>query len=344
MQYVPHYREHLLRQLGEHCALTVTALPCSNFDLIEPEHRQGYEYIEGGASPALERFGVRWMSWERAIVRQGWDVIICTEDLHFPHRYVMFMGWLVTRRGRPRWIWWGHFQGRSRSRALRRLRSWLVKTSDGALTYTEEIRARLIAAGCPPDRVVSANNSEVLAADVQPLPPHTPTDRLNVLFVGRNIPHKRVDRLIEAAGRLPFLRVRLVGPGMERLEPLVSQAGVTERVELHGVKTGDRLLDDLDWCHLVASPGHLGLLVATAARAGRPIVVDSSSEHAPEAVIARGAEQPFIDFSSPRAVDRFFTQALDNAVPLADLGSRLAEHVRTSYTIEESVRRIRSLL
>ena len=161
----------------------------------------------------------------------------------------------------------GHFQGSRNWMVLKLLRRFLINSSDGALTYTEELRRMLLDLGCRSEKVVSANNSDVKKQEVIALPLPSMENGLNVLFVGRHLKQKRVERLIDLAGRVSYIRVRLIGPGMESLKTVIKKRGLANRVSFFGPKTDEDLKEDFFWCHLVANPGSLGLLVLSTSSA-----------------------------------------------------------------------------
>ena len=225
---------------------------------------------------------------------------------------------------------------------LNYIRRFLINNSNGALTYTEEVRKRLIDLGCNPKKIISSNNSDVSEREIHPLPFPPIDTRLNVLFVGRLLKHKQIERLINLLERLSFVYVRLIGPGMESLRGVIERRGLAGRVSISEAKTGENLYRDFLWCHLVANPGHLGLLVISAAKHGRAIVVDNQSRHAPEALIAKEAGQPFISWGNEGDVDGFFRKAYAGELPLKGWGLTLAGYVRTHYTIEHCIDRFTS--
>jgi glycosyltransferase involved in cell wall biosynthesis len=344
MQYAPHYREELLRQLALRCDLTVSATPCRDYELLEPSQRAGYRYVELRGVPPLRRLGWHLLPGELGLACRGWDVICCVEDMHFPLRYLVFFLWLLRpRERRPRWIWWGHFVGRRRHRLLFALRRFLIYASDGALTYTEEMRAMLIANGCPAGKIVSMNNSHLPAAEIAPAPFPPTTEELRLLYVGRNVPNKRLERILDLAKRHDFIRARLIGPGMDALAAAAAEAGLASRIELLGPRTGTELAPDLAWCHLVINPGAAGLLVITAAQGGRPILLFEENLHGPEIDLARRTGQPILRWEDKVEVDAFLLSAREGRVPLREMGQAIADLVLREYTVENSVERFASL-
>jgi len=343
MQYAPHYREALLRALGERFELTVSCVPCAAYSLVAPESRTGYTYLERGGL----RIGSFWFLDELSLAFNcgAWDVVVCVEDLHHPLRYLWYLAWMASRRRRVRrWVWWGHFVGRRDWRLLGWFRRVLVNSSNGAITYTEEVRRRLLDSGCRAEQVVSSNNTVVSELDFDITPVPAVEDTLNLLYVGRNHARKRLERLIALVCEYSSLRVRLVGPGVQSLAHVVEKNGVSDRADLCEPTVGSGLADHFHWAHCVVAPGHVGLLVTDAARFGRPIIVDSSSLHAPEACIAREAEQPFLDWSASHIPAAYFREVLAGCHDLQRLADRLVETVRADYTIEVMTERFSSMI
>ncbi|WP_369141093.1 glycosyltransferase family 4 protein [Modestobacter versicolor] len=137
----------------------------------------------------------------------------------------------------------------------------------------QELRRRL---GIRGDVYVVPNGSEPGPRLSGPRDPD-PT----ITVVSRLVPHKRVDRLIEAVPavleRFPALRVHVVGDGPElpHLSRLVSRLDLDPVVTLHG-RQPDHVRDDLlasSWLTVMASHGEgWGISVIEAARFGVPCV------------------------------------------------------------------------
>jgi hypothetical protein len=121
------------------------------------------------------------------------------------------------------------------------------------------------------------------------------------------------------------------------MEALKNQSPLKDnpRIQTYPAATNDDLLPFLGWSHIVACPGKVGLLVVTAARGSRAIVIDSESRHGPEHIIARETGQPFIDWSDSRIVDDFFTSCFNGELDLKKLGLALGSYVKQQFTIEK---------
>ena len=339
MQFAPHYREDLLRELGRICNLTVCCPPCSRYGLVEPSARQGYEYIELQPNSFLEKLGVVVPKGERQVLKRPWDVVICVEDMHFPVRYFDYFLWLLSRGNRPKWLWWGHFRGRRSWKILQYARRFLVNSSSGTFTYTEKVKDELVSWGCDASKLVSLNNSEVYRSQIAPRVLPTLEGRLRLLFVGRPEPEKRIERVIELVERLDVLDARLIGPTMSRYSDMVREKNLADRIDLCEAKTGNALEEDFEWCHVVVNPGTLGLLVINAARYGRAVIVDRDSRHGPEIVVAEETGQFIIDWSDQQELDAFFLGLLEREDQLRERGQQLSAYVQSNYTIEKMVER-----
>lgn len=337
----PDYREPFLRELSRSVDLTVVARPCEPDNLMAPVDRVGYRYHE---LPGRRLAGLVWQPGLASIVSsEAWDIICSSINMRDPGRLNIYFR---NRRLHARWVWWGHVFGRTSIPGLERLRGSIIRSSAGVLAFNpgiaESVRNEF---GVPS---ASFNNTQVRTADFRPGQfrgqfrsdgteltdrPDRTDEEVRFLFVGRYQPRKRIERLINLVARDSAVSVRLVGPGMEQLSvPAdIEQSG---RLQRFGRTVGAELEAHFDWADLVANPGHVGLLVMNAAQHGKGIVIDSSSEHAPEYWLAGEAEQPFIDFSDDTAVDAFVHTCKADPSIFHTLAERLQMVARERYTIE----------
>ena len=327
LDHAPDYREPFLKLLGASVDLTVVAKPCSD-GLVAPAVRTNYNYIE---IPEVKVAGVRWQPGVRRVFsRTDWDAVCCSINLRHLDRLVAFF---ASRRIWSRWVWRGHVFGRSQSEFSMKVRGYLLRNAAACLVYNEEIadtiRERFGV------EAVSFNNTEVEEDDFHP-GQFSDTPEIRLLFVGRHQERKKLDRLVALAERCSNVHVRFVGPEMDRLS--VPQHLIqTGRVAIFGQTRGAELKQHFDWADLVASPGHVGLLVMNAARYGKGIVIDENSRHAPEYLLARESNQPFISFGQPEEEDRFLTLILDDPELTRKWGRDLQLVARQKYTIEAMV-------
>lgn len=329
LEHAPDYRESFLRELGKHVRLTVVAQPCQPSGLVPPVEREGYHYVE---LPVRKFRGFVYQPELREAVRSSdWDVICAGFNVRHISRMALFLRSPELHR---RWIWWGHIVGRARSWASHVVRRSLLTRASACLTYTEpqaELVTRLY--GVP---AYSFNNSEVSVTEFRRA--HFDMhEELRFLFVGRNQPRKRLERLVQLARRWDDIHVRFVGSGMETLQ-VPDDLRKSGRVGTFGHTRGDALNAHFDWADLVVNPGHVGLLVMTAARYGKGIAIDSESDHAPEYWLAKSANQPFLSFGDLSEVEAFLNDLRRDRDRLRRWGTELQKVAMEKYTIEHMVR------
>jgi teichuronic acid biosynthesis glycosyltransferase TuaC len=123
----------------------------------------------------------------------------------------------------------------------RRWIQWAAGHAAGLVTVSAGLKQRLIALGTPPERVRVLRNGVDL--DRFLLPPDRDAARRalgftrpTLLAVGNMIPLKRHALIIEALAHLPGIDLAIAGDGPERprIEALVRQLGLADRVRLLG--------------------------------------------------------------------------------------------------------------
>ena len=179
---------------------------------------------------------------------------------------------------------------------------WMARHSTLVTTDSEFSKQSLQEdLGLPADRIVvlklaidheSAARIKELRTTAQPV------DR--VIFVGRDAPHKNLDRLVRGFAPTEFAAQGAVltlagvdGPAVDRLRSLATQVGA--RVELPGVVAQDALEQLLASATLLVQPSleeGFGLPVAEAMAAGIPVAI-STGGSLPE--IVRGASVEMFD-------------------------------------------------
>jgi glycosyltransferase involved in cell wall biosynthesis len=172
---------------------------------------------------------------------------------------------------------------------------------------------------------------------------------LRVAFVGRLVPYKGADMLIEAA--VPHIRegrltVDIVGDGPQRasLERQVEVERVGDGVTLHGWIDHGRVQHLLSRCHVFGFPSIRefgGAVVLEAMAMGVvPVVVDYAgpAEHVTDAT---GYRVPL--GSRPSIVSRFreiLGGLAEDPAPLAAMRERARERVNALYTWEAKARQV----
>ncbi|NDU76784.1 glycosyltransferase [Actinomadura sp. DSM 109109] len=142
----------------------------------------------------------------------------------------------------------GHIEGRAVTRGVRALYRATERLGSTTVAVSPAVAARLRAWGVPPGRIVVIPNGVDAAAfafdaDRRAAARHRlgiGTDERVVGGVGRLVPTKRFDLLVEAVARLDGVRLLLAGagPAREALARLARDRGVRHRVVFTGA-TGD---------------------------------------------------------------------------------------------------------
>ncbi|KMQ51303.1 glycosyl transferase [Chitinispirillum alkaliphilum] len=326
IDHAPDYREDFFRELGEKCELTVLAQPCEFDSLIAPTERCNYNYIE--STPIV--FGpFRWCRLPKKSFLEGFD-IICS-DLNLRHLWRLFL--FFKFRKSSNWIWRGQIFGKHKlSFILDSVRMYFLSKTDVTLVYTRAVVARL-SGKIPNTKIVSFNNTQILSSELKRT--SWPTGKHpRLLYVGRTQKRKRLDRIVEMAIKYPLVEFRLVGPEMEQYIKSIKNP-IPTNVQCFGRTVGKDLEQHFTWCHAVISPGILGLLVANAAKFGKPIVIEKNINHGPEYILAKESEQFFIDFNSDEDILWLIEEIECGGDNLKKAAEKLYDAASKDYTIEK---------
>jgi glycosyltransferase involved in cell wall biosynthesis len=160
-----------------------------------------------------------------------------------------------------------------------------------------------------------------------------------VLSVGRMVPHKGIENLIEAAVHISYAKFLLVGGGPE-LEPMrrfAARLGVTDRVVFTGQVTGDLLPAYFAACDVFALPSvsrleAFGIVALEAMATGKPVVV--SDIPGVREVISDGKEGLVADPVNPEDLALKIRTLLADERKRAAMGKAGRETVERNYSIE----------
>ena len=222
----------------------------------------------------------------------------------------------------------GGYFGATASGGIVRAERFLGHRSDAIVALSDRQRDELIEQGiAPPDRIhivplgldlgrfVPARGDDARATARSAL--GIPPDALVIVAIGRLVPIKRLDRLVDAfalvASRVPGSLLYLVGDGSEReaLEARVSAAGLRDRVTFVGWSgsTPDWYAGT-DVVALTSDREGTPLALIEAAAAGRPVVATDVGGVAD--VVADGSTGFVVPTTSVDALaDRLSQLALD---------------------------------
>ena len=281
-----HYRIDLFNELGRPADRAITLFT------VAPDPGSGlaggHERLRIDVRRARTlRLGPLWCvpAALRAACLGRWDVLV----LSWNARQVELLPVLLVARlrGVPV-VLWGHGLGRSRSRAVTRLRSLQASWAAAVLTYGAEGRRRV--EELAPGTVVRVLPNTT--GRPAPGPDHLLGEvRRQVAFLGRLDARKQVDRLLDALALLrddgTVLQAHVIGSGpmREDLEARAKMLGVSPQVSWHHhLSDWADVHSVLEECDLVVLPAHAGLAVVDAMAAGRPCVVpDDAALSPPEA-------------------------------------------------------------
>ncbi len=170
---------------------------------------------------------------------------------------------------------------------LKALRSWWTRRADRVIVPSRYLAGWVAGWGVPKDKLVVIYNAVEPVDDVEPLPIPLKTP-VKAITVGRLVPWKRIDGLIEALREIPELGLVIVGDGPERprLERIAQELGVSDRVYFAGQRSKTETLSLMAACdffvlnstyeglpHAVLEAMALGLPVVATAVGGTPEVV-----------------------------------------------------------------------
>ncbi len=159
---------------------------------------------------------------------------------------------------------------------LKALRSWWMRNADEIIVPSGYLARWAGQWGVPERKIAVIYNACELFNGVQPVEVPVPGP-VRLVTVGRLIPLKRIDRLIELISRLGGTGLVIIGDGPERprLEGLTRSLGVADRVHFAGQKRQEETLAVMAACDLlVLNSTHEGFphVILEAMSLGLPVV------------------------------------------------------------------------
>ena len=162
---------------------------------------------------------------------------------------------------------------------LKRHRSWVVRQADRVIVPSQYLANWIVKWGVPTERIAVIYNAAEIPDGVEPLPIPLKTP-VKAVTVGRLVPWKQVDGLIEALREIPELGLVVVGNGPERprLERIAQELGVSGRVYFAGQRSKKETLSLMAACDFfVLNSTHEGLphVILEAMALGLPVIATS---------------------------------------------------------------------
>jgi len=182
---------------------------------------------------------------------------------------------------------------------------------------------------------------------VEPPPEPSPVKPVDCIFVGRLLPHKHVDVLLQALARLPDVTGLVVGGGPEksRLIALANELGLADRVHFEAVDGHEAVQARLRASRLLVFPSTregFGVVVLEANACGVPALVVRHDDNAALELIHDG-ENGFVTQLDAEAIATSIRSYLDDELAQVRM-SRAARTVAEAYSWGAYVDRMEAAL
>jgi glycosyltransferase involved in cell wall biosynthesis len=233
----------------------------------------------------------------------------------------IYLLWLRYKLKHFKLISYNHPILKSANGKIRIIDRWMTKfyytKLDKVIFYTEESCKYAIEKGyVDPSKAYWANNT-LDNTEIEKYYTYTPspTDSFTFLFIGRLIPTKRIDVLLNYFSELKkilpnqSLKLEIIGDGPK--SDLVKYAKEKDKdIQWHGSLVDEKEISPImTRCNVVFIPGHSGLSINHAFMYGRPYLTIKSQSHGPEIFYIKENENGYF-LSGDRKRDIAFLQEL----------------------------------
>jgi len=221
---------------------------------------------------------------------------------------------------------------------LKRHRSWVVRQADKVIVPSQYLANWVVKWGVPAEKVVVIYNAVEIPDSIEPLPVPLKTP-IKAITVGRLVPWKRVNRLLEALEKIPELGLVVVGDGPERprLERMAQDLGVSDRVYFAGQRSKRETIGLMAACDFfVLNSTYEGLphVVLEAMALGLPVVATAVGG-IPEVV--RDGETGVLVSPEDRMLESTLLTLVSNKEMKQQLGERAQRWIRENMSLEAMV-------
>ncbi len=259
----------------------------------------------------------------RKLMRARFDVL---EADHVPYLQLFVLKLVALARRRRLVVSWHEVWDRRRWRnylgpagfVAWRLERLAMRLPDGIIATSPETGERLrLAVGDKPVLVAAPGIDLDQAARI------APGDPVDLISVGRQVAHKRIDLLLDClrllADRGLRLSCRIVGDGPERqrLEQQCRRLGLEDQVEFRRDVSSEELLSFVKGARLFVFPSEregFGIAVLEAIACGTPVITTSAPDNLAQHLVSRSARGVVCEPSTAALADAI-EYALDAELP-----------------------------
>lgn len=170
-------------------------------------------------------------------------------------------------------------------------------------------------------------------------------ERLQVGFIGRLDPIKRIPDLLNTAALLPDVDLHIFGEGRElpQIERAIDSLAIRDRVKLHGrTESGHAALREIDLLVLPSAAEGFGLVLIEAMAAGRNVIATDVAGI--RDVVKHEQTGLLVPVASPQSIAAAIRRLHTNPALRERLRSQGAASVRSQYQWQNVLNAYRSLL
>lgn len=298
---IPHYRIDFFSQLCRKLPNTVIfhSTKVTDDGLVQHDN---FHF----PNQRVEMVDSRYFCFQRLVwnmIRSDYDFIVLGLELRIVSNLMI---WLLSYFKKSRIIWWTHgYNVHIRKKNTnfyidRIIKTFLMKRVYKILLYTEYNLDELLQRGIDQDKVIILNNTIneiphqhhlnlVTAEMIEIAEKQTRKSDHSLMFIGRLIPAKKADLLLEVVSKLMVfyadLRLLIIGDGEERsrLEKEVQTLGLANHVFFLGtINDPASLAPYMKLTDFNILPGAVGLSLVHSMICGIPFVTLRDSPHSPE--------------------------------------------------------------